>query len=113
MLRKIIIGGKERELLVTPSLYRVAKKKGWSLNIEDIDDHLEMCSMYCVIIACAIHNARKIRQYDEDLPDEDITLMDIELWRQEDPKRFMSLIVEIAEALSGLTKDQNHEKKKD
>lgn len=111
MLSRAFIKGEERELLIAPSLFIVAKDKGWKAEISDTNNLIEILEAYNVIILCAIHNARRKRQYDEDLKDIDLTLMDIVLWQEEHPNEYGKVVRDVVKGLSGFDIEKKKFKK--
>lgn len=103
-LLKINLRGEEREMLVTPFLFRVAEQRGIKVVIENPDDLLEVLSAYQKLIYCAIHAAHEIRKFDEpNLKNCDVTLLDIEVWAAENKEDYGKLINDFVNLLSGKT----------
>lgn len=117
-LRQIIIEGKERELLITPSLFRVAKERGWKIEVNDTSDLVDVTEAYLKLIYCSIINAYEVRRWDNpDLEKPQIELMDIYTWSVEHPEDYASLLNDFIEILTGkkiteIAKDKEEVKKK-
>lgn len=98
----IEVRGQRREILITPSLYNVAKQRGWE--IRSTEDMASIQSAYIKLIYAALINAYEVKKFDNpDTPDNDVTLSDVEIWAIQNPKEFGRLVVVSAEALTGKT----------
>lgn len=96
------IGGVEVEMLFTPSLYGISKRKGQVIEIEDSNDFSQVTNAYAKIMYLAALNAREVRQFDDpELPDLEISLMDITEWASSEPRKFGQMIAIAVEALTG------------
>ena len=117
-LQRVLIGGKERELLVAPSLFRVAKDRNWKIEIQDTDDLIQVTEAYLRLIYCSIINAYEVRKWDNpDLEEPDITLMELYEWSTEHPEDYGKLLNNFIEILTGkkiteIAKDNEKVKKK-
>lgn len=101
-LQRVLIGGKERELLVAPSLFRVAKDRGWRIEIQDTEDIIEVTEAYLRLIYCSIINAYEVRKWDNpNLEEPDITLMELYEWSTEHPEDYGKLLNDFIELLTG------------
>lgn len=117
-LRKVLIGGRERELLITPSLFRVAKERGWKIEIKDTEDLIEVTEAYLRLIYCSIINAYEVRKWDNpELEEPDITLIELYEWSVEHPDDYGRLLNDFIEILTGkkiseISKEKEKVKKK-
>ena len=81
-------GGAQVELLATPALFSIAKRKGWKIEA-DATSAAEVYSAYSKLIYLAALNAWEVRRYDApEMGEFQYTLMDFAEWCSEDPKRF-------------------------
>ena len=101
-----------RELLVTPSLFRIAKERQFKIEITDADDLIQIAEAYRKIIYCAVINAYEVRKFDNPDLVFDITLMDIEEWCMNNPEKYGQLIQDIVTLLTGKSVEELAEKKK-
>lgn len=115
-LQFIEVRGEKREVLLTPSLYKIAKERGWMIKTsQDVED---IQSAYIKLFYAGLLNALEVRKFDNpDTKDTDITLIDIEVWAAQNPKEFGKLVVIAVEALTGkslknLVEEKEAEKKK-
>lgn len=111
----IEVRGEKREILLTPSLYKVAKELG--VSVTATEDMASIQSAYIKLIYLGIINARQVAQFKNPaLPDTDVDLADVEIYAMQHPKEFGRLIVVAAEVLSGetikKTVEEKQEKKK-
>lgn len=117
-LRKVRIGGEERELLITPSLFRVAKDRGWKIEIKDTEDLIEVTEAYLRLIYCSIINAYEVRKWDNsELEEPDVTLIELYEWSAEHPEDYGRLLNDFIEILTGkkiaeISKEKEEVKKK-
>lgn len=115
---KIVIEGKEREMLITPFLFRVAEQKGISITVKNPDDLMEVLEAYQKVIYLGIHAFHERQKFDlPNLGECDVTLLDIEVWRSENPEAYGKVINDIILLLTGktvkeLAEKQEEEKKK-
>lgn len=115
-LQFIEVRGEKREVLLTPSLYKIAKERGWTIktsnNIEDIQ------SAYIKLLYAGLLNALEVRAFDNiGTKDTDVTLIDIEIWASQNQKEFGKLIIIAVESLTGkslktIVEEKEVEKKK-
>jgi hypothetical protein len=104
-LQKIVVKGKEVELLLTPSLYRVCKERGWV--IESSTDLADIEQAYIRLLYAAAINANQVRRFDDSsIPELDITLMDMQIWSFSNPSEFVEMIKKAIELLSGKSVEQ-------
>lgn len=101
-LNIIEIEGRRVEVLFTPSLYGIANRKGVKVQVEDTSDMTQVMEAYMKIIYLAAINAHEVRRFDNpELGEFDLSLMDICLWAQKEPKAFAKAMREAVEALTG------------
>ena len=85
-------GGAQVELLATPALFSIAKRKGWKIEA-DATSAAEVYSAYSKLIYLAALNAWEVRRYDNpELGEFKYSLMDFTEWTAEDPVRFAKTI---------------------
>lgn len=109
-LQYIEIDGKRRELLITPSLYKICHEKGWK--IEGLTSS-DIFPAYCKLLYAAAVNAYEVRRFDNPKEEFDLTLLDLEVWAALNRKEMEGLIVISCELLSGQSvKDLVEEQKK-
>ena len=85
-------GGEQVELLATPALFAIAKRKGWKIEA-DATSAADVYAAYSKLIYLAALNAWEVRRYDApEIGDFKHTLMDITEWCSEDPVRFAKTI---------------------
>jgi hypothetical protein len=116
-LQTIEIGGSEREILITPSLFRIAKERNWVIEIQDTSDLIQVAEAYHKMIYCALINAYEVRKWDNPSLELNVTLMDIEVWVIQNPDKFAALLNDFVAILTGkdineIVKDTEQVKKK-
>jgi hypothetical protein len=116
-LQTIEIGGSEREILITPSLFRIAKERDWVIEIQDTSDLIQVAEAYHKMIYCALINAYEVRKWDNPSLELNVTLMDIEVWVIQNPDKFAALLNDFVAILTGkdineIVKDTEQVKKK-
>lgn len=85
-------GGAQVELLATPALFSIAKRKGWTIEA-DATSAAEVYSAYSKLIYLAALNAWEVRRYDApEMGEFKYTLMDFVEWASEDATRFAKTI---------------------
>ena len=96
-------GGAQVELLATPALFSIAKRKGWKIEAE-ATEVADVYAAYSKLICLAAMNAWEVRRYDNpEIGEFKYTLMDFTEWCAEDPARFAKTVNFIVCAL--LNKD--------
>lgn len=100
-LRTIKMRGEERELLITPSLFRIAKDRNWVIEVNNPEDLIEVAEAYHKLIYCALINAHEVRKWDGKQGELGVTLMDVEVWIIENPKEFGELLNDFVLILTG------------
>ena len=115
-IQKIMVKGREVDILLTPSLYRVCKERGWE--IKTSSDLADIESAYIKLIYASVINAFEVKRFDDpSVPDLDVKLIDIEIWAAANRERFVEIIKIAVELLTGksidvLAKEKSDEKKK-
>ena len=85
-------GGAQVELLATPALFSIAKRKGWKIEA-DATSAADVYACYSKLIYLAALNAWEVRRYDEpELGEFPHKLMDFAEWCAEDKDRFAKTI---------------------
>lgn len=98
----IEVRGERRELLFTPSLYKIAKDRGWSITATS--NFADIQSAYIKLIYAAAVNSYEVNKFDNpDTPELGIQLIDIEEWAMINREQFGKLIVIAAELMTGKT----------
>jgi hypothetical protein len=93
-------GGAQVELLATPALFDIAKKKGMSIEA-DADNVTEVYSAYTKLVYLAALNAWEVRRYDNPSMGEcQYKLMDFVEWASNDAEAFVKAINFILSALT-------------
>lgn len=93
-------GGAQVELLATPALFDIAKKKGMSIEA-DADNVTEVYSAYTKLVYLAALNAWEVRRYDApDMGECPYKLMDFVEWASNEAESFVKAINFILSALT-------------
>lgn len=94
-------GGAEVELLATPALFDIAKKRGMTIEA-DADNMMEVYSAYTKMVYLAALNAWDVRRYDRPTMGEcPYTLMDFVEWSSSNTDDFVNAINFVLCALTG------------
>ena len=94
-------GGEKVEILATPSLFDIARKKGMKIEA-DASNADEVFSAYTKLTYLAVLNAWDVRRYDDPSMGEcAYRLMDIVEWASMNPDAFVKAIDFILSALTG------------
>lgn len=94
-------GGAQVELLATPALFAVAKKRGMTIEAE-AGNTAEVFSAYAKLIYLAALNAWEVRRFDDASMGEcPYRLMDFVEWSSMNPEEFMKAIDFVLFALTG------------
>lgn len=103
-LMYIEVAGQKREVLFTPSLYNVCSERNWVIEVGENSSILEIRTAYCKLIYAAAVNFYQIKKFDNpEMPDFDLTLVDIEIWATLHPKDCTQMILDGFECLQGET----------
>lgn len=95
------------ELLITPSMYEIARRKGLTVVIDDADNPNQVVDAYTKLIYLAALNAREAMQWDHPgTPDLEISLADFRIWAAERPKEFGDMVKVMYECLTGKSLDE-------
>lgn len=85
-------GGAQVELLATPALFDIARRRGMTIEA-DADNVAAMCSAYSKLIYLAALNAWEVRRYDNPkLGECPYTLMDFMEWSSSDVDSFVKAV---------------------
>ena len=96
-----IKGGEQVELLATPALFAIARKRGMTIEA-DSDNVAEVFSAYTRLLYLAALNAWDVRRYDNPSMGEcPYTLMDFVEWSSNDREGFVEAISFALAALTG------------
>lgn len=94
-------GGEQVELLATPALFAIARKRGMTIEA-DSDNLAEVFSAYTRLLYLAALNAWDVRRYDNPSMGEcPYTLMDFVEWSSNDKDGFVEAISFALAALTG------------
>lgn len=94
-------GGAQVELLATPALFAIARKRGMTIEA-DSDNVAEVFSAYTRLLYLAALNAWDVRRYDNPSMGEcPYTLMDFVEWSSNDREGFVEAISFALAALTG------------
>jgi hypothetical protein len=112
----IEIEGRERGLLLTPSLYKEIKDRGWVIETDQTIENV-MLAYQKLFLAAAINYDEVQRFTNPKLPEFNLTLLDINIWAARNPKIFWQLDKDAFELLNettlvAATKKVKNQKKK-
>ena len=94
-------GGEQVELLATPALFAIAKRRGMTIEA-DADNAAEVFSAYTKLIYLAALNAWEVRRYDApQMGDCTYSLMDFVEWASNDGDGFVKAVNFVLAALTG------------
>ena len=94
-------GGAQVELLATPALFAIARKRGMTIEA-DSDNVAEVFSAYTRLLYLAALNAWDVRRYDDPgMGDFPYKLMDFVEWASADMDGFVKAISFVLAALTG------------
>lgn len=94
-------GGEQVELLATPALFAIAKRRGMTIEA-DADNAADVFSAYTKLIYLAALNAWEVRRYDApQMGDCHYRLMDFVEWASGDAEAFVKAVNFILVALTG------------
>ncbi len=104
-IQKITIkDGVSVRLLITPSLFSVAKRKGITLEVEDSNDVHATLDLYVKIIWLSAINYVEAEKMDNpDVEDFKLKYLDFAQWAGENKKEFYKMVSVAVECLSGKT----------
>lgn len=101
VLHTIILKGGVVELLATPALFDIARKRGMAIEA-DADNAAEVFSAYTKLIYLAAINAWEVRRYDDAaMGDFPYRLMDFVEWTSANADEFVNVINFALSALTG------------
>lgn len=94
-------GGEQVELLATPALFAIAKRRGWTIEA-DADNTAEVFSAFTKLIYLAALNAWDVRRYDSpEMGECTYKLMDFVEWASNDGDAFVKAVNFVLYALTG------------
>lgn len=94
-------GGAHVELLATPALFDIARKRGMAIEA-DADNAAEVFSAYTKLVYIAAINAWEVRRYDDaGMGDFPYKFMDFVEWSNGNAEEFVNVINFILSALTG------------
>lgn len=102
-------------MLVTPSLFSIARKKGINANITSGATAIDVHDAFIRIMYCAYLNYAEVERMDSpDYPEPNLRLMDLVIWAAENPKEASEMVEVIFELVTGksLKKTEGEEEKK-
>ena len=102
-------------MLVTPSLFSIARKKGINANITSVATAIEIHDAFLRIMYCAYLNYAEVERMDNpDYPEPNLKFMDFVIWAAENPKEASEMVEVIFELITGksLKKTEGEEEKK-
>jgi len=114
-LQYIKIGDEVAKMLVTPSLFSIARKKGINANIGAGATAIEVHDAFIRIMYCAYLNYAEVERMDNpDFPEPILKMMDFMVWAAENPKEASEMVEVIFELITGksLKTEETTEKKK-
>lgn len=101
VLHNIKMKGGVVELLATPALFSIARRRGMTIEAE-ADNTAEVFSAYTKMVYLAALNAWEVRRYDDPMMgDCPYRLMDFVEWSSANPEEFVKAIDFILSALTG------------
>jgi hypothetical protein len=94
-------GGAQVELLATPSLFAIAKRKGMAIEA-NTQDGADVLSAYTKLIYLAALNAWEVRRYDApEMGECQLKLMDFVEWASGNADEFVKAVNFVLSALTG------------
>ncbi len=94
-------GGAQVELLATPALFAIAKKKGMAIKA-DVGNATEVFSAYTKLIYLAALNAWEVRRFDApEMGECKLQLMDFVEWASANGQEFVQVVNFVLAALTG------------
>lgn len=115
-LQYIKIGDEVAKMLVTPSLFSIARRKGIKANIEAGATAIEIHDAFLRIMYCAYLNYAEVERMDNpEYPEPNLKLMDFVVWaadNQQEASEMVEVIFELVTGKSLKQKGPEDEKKK-
>ena len=115
-LQYIKIGDEVAKMLVTPSLFSIARRKGIKANIEAGATAIEIHDAFLRIMYCAYLNYAEVERIDNpEYPEPVLKMMDFVVWAAENQQEASEMVEVIFELVTGKNlkqKEPEDEKKK-
>lgn len=115
-LQCIRIGDEVARMLVTPSLFSIARKKGINANIWAGATAIDIHDAFIRIMYCAYLNYAEVESMDNpEYPEPNLKLMDFVVWavdNQQEASEMVEVIFELVTGKSLKQKEPEDEKKK-
>jgi hypothetical protein len=115
-LQCIRIGDEVARMLVTPSLFSIARKKGINANIVAGATAIDIHDAFIRIMYCAYLNYAEVERMDNpDFPEPILKLMDFVVWAADNQKEASEMVEVIFELVTGKSlkkEEEGTEKKK-
>ena len=97
-IQYIEVDGERRELLITPSLYKICQERGYKIQGNSSED---IFPAYCKLLYASAINAYEVRKFDNPSLEFNLTLLDVEVWAAINRREMEKMIVIACELLSG------------
>jgi hypothetical protein len=115
-LQYIKIGDEVAKMLVTPSLFSIARRKGIKANIEAGATAIEIHDAFLRIMYCAYLNYAEVERMDNpEYPEPNLKMMDFMVWAADNQKEASEMVEVIFELVTGKSlrkQEEEPEKKK-
>jgi len=115
-LQCIRIGDEVARMLVTPSLFSIARKKGINANIVAGATAIDIHDIFIRIMYCAYLNYAEVERMDNpEYPEPNLKLMDFVVWAADNQKEASEMVEVFFELVTGKSlkqKEPEDEKKK-
>lgn len=99
--KQIEMEGVAIDILVTPAVYGVARRKGMDLTISKESGMSEVMDTYCRIAYCSAVLANEVARVDDaEVPVLALKYADFETWRAQHPDEFIELVQFMYSALT-------------
>ena len=115
-LQYIKIGDEVARMLVTPSLFSIARKKGINANIGAGASSIDVHDAFLRIMYCAYLNYAEVERMDNpEYPEPTLKMMDFVVWAADNQKEASEMVEVIFELVTGKSlkkEEEGTEKKK-
>jgi|LSQX01.3.fsa_nt_gb hypothetical protein len=112
----IRIGDEVARMLVTPSLFSIARKRGINANIGAGATAIDIHDIFIRIMYCAYLNYAEVERMDNpDYPEPNLKLMDFVVWAADNQREASEMVEVIFELVTGKSlkkEEEGTEKKK-